>query len=674
MFALKTDEGLFRIDENKLIREYDSEILWIEPWGKDSLRVRCTMEAQMPEDRDWALLKQPKEKAVITLYKKEAEIKNGKITCKIDEYGVLSFINETGELLIKERWQTKKDKNNHVALRVSGRELKPIIGGKYKAAVRFYGNEEERFYGLGQRQEAFLNLKGCELELAQRNSQVNIPFAVSNLGYGFLWNNPAYGRVSLARNVTEWTAEVTPLIDYWITAAETPSKIVENYTEVTGRVPMMPEFASGFWQCKLRYSSQQELLEVAREYKKRNLPISVIVVDFFHWKHQGDWSFDPEYWPNPEEMVKELKEMGIELMVSVWPTVDPYSDNYSEMKRKGYLVRTERGVRTQMICLGNEVFFDATHPGAQKFIWSKARENYFKHGIRIFWLDEAEPEFSIYDFDNIRYHLGPNLEVGNIYPSMYVKAFYDGMTEEGVKDVINLSRCAWAGSQRYGAAVWSGDIQSSFATLRTQVCAGLNMGVSGIPWWTTDIGGFSGGDPEDSHFRELIVRWFQFGVFCPIFRLHGYRMPNKAGTEKEDTGMFDYVTCGPNEVWSFGDDNYEIIKALLNLRERLRPYIMEQMKLAHEKGTPPMRPLFYDFPNDKMAWTIEDEFMFGPDILVAPVLYEGKRERKVYLPSGAEWKNVKDGIMYNGGQSVVCDAPLDTIPIFVKDNANVPVK
>lgn len=664
---------LFRMEGNRLIREYEYEKIWVEPCGKDSLRLRCTKVAEMQE-KDWALLPQPEYSVDIKMDGDKASITNGKITCRINEYGFISFENEKGETLIKEKWQTGHDVNNRISLMIPGRELKPIIGGDYRATVRFEGNESEKFYGLGQHQEPFLNLKGCVFELAQRNSQVTIPFVISNLGYGFLWNNPAYGHISLARNCTEWAAEVTDLIDYWVTAGDTPSEILEKYTEVTGRVPMIPEFAVGFWQSKLRYKTQEELLSVAREYKRRGLPISVIVVDFFHWPKQGEWRFDPECWPDTEGMVKELKSMGIELMVSIWPTVDPLSKNYREIKHKGYLVRSERGVHTQMIFRGNEDFFDATNPGAQRYVWNKAKENYFRYGIRLFWLDEAEPEFIPYDFDNIRYYLGPCLKVGNIYPLMYTKAFYDGMTAEGITDVINLVRCAWAGSQRYGAAVWSGDIHSNFETLRKQVRAGLNIGLSGIPWWTTDIGGFFRGNPKHTRFRELIVRWFQYGVFCPLFRTHGYRLPIVENLTGEDGGSGDFETCGPNEVWSFGGKAYEIIKELLFMRERLRPYIMEQMKIAHERGTPPMRPLFYDFPDDKESWNIEDEFMFGPDILVAPVLYEGARKRTVYLSSEAEWKEANTGRIYKGGQYIECDAPINVIPVFLKNGADLPIK
>ena len=666
-------KGICTAQENRLIYRYDAEMLWIEPWGENSLRVRSTAMADMPVENDWALLPQATCKAEIKIEEDTASIVNGKMTCIINKYGFLKFVNSNSNTLIKELWQDRQDEENHMSLMLPGRELRPIPGGLYQVTARFKAYDNEKIFGMGQRQMPYLDIKGCDLELAQRNSQANIPFALSNRGYGFLWNNPAYGRATFAKNVTQWTAAVSKAMDYWIVAGDTPAEIVGAYTEVTGRVPMMPEFASGFWQCKLRYRTQDELLSVAREYKRRGLPISVIVVDFFHWPKKGDWCFDPDYWPDPAAMVKELKEMGIELMVSIWSTVEPRGMNYAEMKRKGFLTRNDRGVPAQMTGLSNEVFFDATNPEAREFIFEKVKENYLKYGIRVFWLDEAEPEFSSYDFDNIRYHIGPNLEVGNIYPVMYAKAFYDGMVREGITDVINLVRCAWAGSQRYGVAVWSGDIHSNFPTLRMQVCAGLNMGLSGIPWWTTDIGGFFGGDPKDPGFRELIVRWFQYGVFCPLFRLHGYRLPTGEGLGV-DTGIFDFNICGPNEVWEFGEEAYEIITKLMFMRERLRPYIMKHMEKAHKDGDPVMRPLFYDFPSDYDAWCIEDQFMFGSDIMVAPVIFEGATRRRVYLPAGAKWTEVDTGEVHQGGKWIDCDAPLNVVPIFIKDGADVPIK
>lgn len=662
--------GLVWSEQNKLIYQYDDEIIWMEPFGGNSLRVRVTKMPEMPE-KNWALLTPPETRAEISIGEESCSIKNGKLTGRIDRFGIIQFENEKGEVLLRERWQTKQDRNNHIALKYYGRELKPILGGKYKAVLTFEPNPGEKIFGMGQRQIECLDMKGCELELAQRNSQASIPFFLSNRGYGFFWNNPAYGWATFAKNLTRFTAEVTELIDYWVTAGDTPAEIVEQYTAVVGRASEFPEWAAGFWQCKLRYKNQEELLNVAREYKRRGLPLSVIVIDFFHWPMQGEWKFDPKYWPDPKAMVEELKAMGIELMVSIWPTVDPRSENYAEMKKKGYLVRTDKGVRTQHICLGHLVYFDPTNPGAREYVWNKVKENYFRYGIKAFWLDEAEPEYYVYDFELYRYYLGTNLEVGNIYPLMYAKGFYEGMKKEGVEAPLNLVRCAWAGSQRFGTLLWSGDIHSSFKALRMQVAAGLNVGLSGIPWWTTDIGGFYGGNPKDPRFRELIVRWFQFGLFCPVMRLHGYRLPIQHGSRGEDTGLFDYDINGPNEIWEFGEEAYEIIKEILFFREKLKPYIMRQMKIASTKGTPPMRPLFYDFPEDEKAWEVEDQYLFGSDLLVAPILYEGQREREIYLPAGAKWVDLKTSRVYEGGQRISYAAPLDTIPVFVRDGAEI---
>ena len=304
-----------------------------------------------------------------------------------------------------------------------------------------------------------------------------------------------------------------------------------------------------------------------------------------------------------------------------------------------------------------------THPDGRKYVWDKMKKNYYEKGIKIFWLDEAEPEFTDYEFEHYRYFLGADMEVGNIYPKEYARMAYEGMEAEGQKNILNLLRCAWAGSQRYGALVWSGDIDSSFRALRNQLAAGLNMGLSGIPWWTTDIGGFHGGNIHDDAFKECFVRWFAFGAFCPVMRLHGFREPFKAplGT----TGGGKQISGAENEVWSYGEEVYEICKKYMELREKMRPYVRSLMEAAHEKGTPVMRPLFYDFPEDKKAWEVEDEYMFGPDVLVAPVLYEGIREREVYLPEG-NWRNINDGREYAGGQTITAAAPYDAIPVFVK--------
>ncbi len=461
-------------------------------------------------------------------------------------------------------------------------------------------------------------------------------------------------------------------LDYWITAGATPAEVLENYADATGHTPMMPEWAMGFWQCKLRYGTQEELLAVAHEYKRRGLPLSVIVADFFHWSLQGDWQFDPAKWPDPAAMVRELEELGIKLMVSIWPTVNPLSPNFREMQQRGLLIRTERGIPVLMPYVDNKpegpvhlYIYDATNPEARQYIWQKARVGYYRHGVRAWWLDETEPEIHPPHFDNLRFHLGNGAAVANIFPMMHARGFYEGMQAEGEKEILLLCRAAWAGSQRYGAAIWTGDIDSTFEVLQAQVRAGLNMALSGIPWWCTDIGGFYGGDPDTPYFRELIVRWFQFGAFCPLFRLHGWREP--AVRDPIPSG-------GPNEVWSFGDEAYAILSDYLFLRERLRGYIATQMRLAHEKGVPPMRPLFFDFPHDATSFNIDDQFMFGPDLLVAPVLHQGERRRSVYLPGGTSWTEAWTDRILDGGQTTTADAPLARIPLYLRGQARLPIR
>ena len=354
--------------------------------------------------------------------------------------------------------------------------------------------------------------------------------------------------------------------------------------------------------------------------------------------------------------------MGVELMVSVWPTVEPESENYPEMLEKGYLIRTERGVRTGLDFQGPTIHIDVTNPDARDFLWQKLQQNYYQYGIRTFWLDEAEPEYARYDFDNYRYALGTDLEVGNCYPVQYSRAVFEGQQAAGQQNPVNLVRCTWAGGQRYGALVWSGDIASSFGSMRAQLAAGLSMGLAGIPWWTSDIGGFHGGDPRKESFRELFARWFAWGAFCPVMRLHGDRDPKQPpmGT----TGGAACASGADNEVWSYGERVYGICCKYLALREQLRDYLRDVMQQAHEKGTPVMRTLFYEFPQDNRCWQVEDEYLFGPDYLVAPVLEAGVTERRVYLPAGATWHNIDTGEDFAGGQTVTATAPWEILPVF----------
>lgn len=672
---------MFKSENGRLLYCYDGESVLIEAWGEHALRVRATRNRVL-SGQDWALDAQDAHATGVDIYLDPSagggsymnmyagvdhsygSITNGKIKAVINADGVLTFYNQKGEQLLKEYWRRLKDETS-MALNIPGREYKAPAGDHFEITARFVPNDDEAIFGMGQYQQKQMNMKGCLLELAQRNSQVSVPFYLSNIGYGFLWNNPAVGKAMFANNGTEWQAESTRELDYLVVAGDTPAEIEESYMGLVGRAPMMPEYGMGFWQCKLRYRTQEELLTVARQYKAEGIPLDVIVADFFHWTQQGDFRFDPKYWPDVPAMCGELEDMGIELMVSVWPTVDYRSENFTEMLEKGYLVQTESGVRITMLCGGNEVFFDATNPEARDYVWKKIKQNYWDQGARLFWLDVAEPEYTTYEFDNYRYQLGNVAAVGNIYPLYYLKGFYDGMTAEGDSAPISLIRSAWAGSARYGALVWSGDIVSNFECFNRQVRAGLSMAIAGIPWWTTDIGGFHGGSGEDPVFRELFVRWLEYACFCPVMRLHGNRNP-QLGFEDGSFG-----TGSDNEIWSFGEEIYDISRRYIFLRERLRDYIRGQMEAASEKGTPVMRPLFYDYPQDPLSWMVDDAYMFGPDLYVAPVMENECSERDVYLPAGTSWVHAWDKAEYSGGQMIRIQAPLDQIPVFVKKDAAV---
>jgi len=651
----------FTHQPNALIWRGGHETVRIEPWGADSLRVRATHAGEIREDLPGALLAPAPVEAEITVGAEIATLRVGRLRADVTADGQISFTDaSTGALLLAE--QTPR------FIRPPARWFKPVSSDLYHISAEFQPAEGERFYGLGQHQHGLLDQKGCVVDLWHRNTEVSIPFLVSSRGYGFLWHNPAVGRVELGRNGTRWVAEASRQMDYWVTAGSY-AEIMAHYADAAGHAPVLPAWAAGFWQCKLRYRTQVELLEVAREYHRRGLPLDVIVADFFHWTRMGEWRFDPAAWPDPAAMVAELKALGVKLMVSIWPTVNPAAETYAEMERRGLLVRVERGQPFHMLFADVGAsgpvplrFYDPTHPEARRFIWERVREGYYRHGIKVWWLDACEPEVYPPDHENLRYHLGNGLEVAGLYPLLHQQAFWEGMKTEGETDVVTLCRSAWAGSQRYGAAVWSGDILSTFEALRAQVAAGLNIGLSGIPWWTTDIGGFHGGDPADPAFRELIVRWFQYGVFCPLFRLHGFRLPAQGW----DAG-------GPNEAWSFGDEAYAIIRELLFLRERLKPYIGRQMAAATETGAPPMRPLFFDFPDDPACYEVEDQFMFGPDILVAPVLQQGATGRSVYLPAGAEWTDFWTRQVVPGGRRLEIPVDLTTLPLWVRAGATLPL-
>ena len=433
---------------------------------------------------------------------------------------------------------------------------------------------------------------------------------------------------------------------------------------MTGRAPVFPENLIGLWQCKLRYRTQDEVLTVARQYRKEGIKIDQIVIDFFHWTLQGDWKFDKTYWPDPKAMVDELHRMGIRVIVSVWPSVDRRSENFGPMMEKGLLIRTERGAAQTYDYQGDCVEIDPFNPETRKYIWEVCKRNYADLGIDGFWLDNSEPDYGVYDFDHYRYYAGPAMSCSNLYPQLFSRAFFDPMSEGREESPVNLLRCGWAGSQKYGNVIWSGDVPSTFEAMWDQLQAGLNMGLAGIPWWTTDIGGFMTDDVDEPEFRELLIRWYQFAVYSAVLRMHGDRGPyNILPLDTRDWGGGYLHTGQPNELWSYGEENYRIMKKYYDIRISLHNYIRDLYREAHENGSPLIRTMFYEVPEDPACWELQDQYMFGSKYLVAPVMHLGERERDVYLPEGL-WENVNTGETVSGGQTLRVPAPLDEIPVF----------
>lgn len=649
----KTERSITLTNGNERIR--------IEAWGR-GLRV-CTVPYGDFPNETWALDEVPSEKVKVFVPENSNDgnpyIESDGIRCNIYG-GFLSFW--AGDKLLFE------DERYEWPLHDSARIYNPVLGTDgFEAFVRFRAFDGEKIHGMGQYRGAKYDLKGCTLELAHRNSQISVPFFVSNRGYGFLWNNPGIGNVTFAENVTEWHARSTKKVDYWVCAADTPAEIIEKYTEVTGRPTELPESLLGLWQCKLRYRTQDEVLNVAREYHRRGIKLDVIVIDFFHWDYQGDWSFDPEYWPDPQAMVDELKSYGTRLMVSVWPTVDPRSKNFRDFESNGYLVNTDRGINMIFEFNGPERIYDATNPDARKFAYELLKKNYGQYGIDMYWLDEAEPEYTKCHYDLYRHHLGAALQVGNFYPRTHSQMVYDGMKEDGTKDILNLVRCAWVGSPKYGALVWSGDIDSTFSQMKRQIGNGLNMGVAGIPYWISDTGGFYNGNINDPEFRELIVRWYQWATFSPILRMHGDRQPHAGALAWDiDHGGGFCGSGADNEIWSYGDENYGIFLKYLKIREGMKQYIKATADECRVNGKPMMRALFIEFPEDEKAWDCADEYMFGNDYLVAPVTEYRARRRRVYLPRGS-WEALDgSGVIESEGEFIEALAPLDYMPVYKK--------
>ena len=532
-----------------------------------------------------------------------------------------------------------------------------VNGEKTYRSERFTAmwDSKEGFYGLGQHQAGVLNYRGESVDISQDNTNISNPLLLSSNGYGIFWNNGSRSRFNNRFiHALYISSEVADAIDYYFLYGPDFDKIVAAYRDLTGQAPLFGKWAYGYWQCKNRYDSQQVLQSIAQKYRDLHIPLDNLVQDWFWWNIMGEPVFNKNY-PDPKGMVETLHKDHVHLMISVWPFFRPGSPVYDDMDKRGFFIA--RTV-TPSFHPPAQALYDAFNPEARKYYWKLMNDALFKIGVDAWWLDTTEPETEGLETNLLVTHkvaLGNGERYANEFPLLTTTGVYEGQrAASDQKRVFILSRSGYAGIQRNSAAVWSGDIDPTWETFRRQIPAGLNLSVSGIPYWTTDIGGFTDANPDDPAYRELYIRWFQFGAFCPIFRAHGTRTTNQ------------------NEIWSYGPEAQKILTAYDALRYRLMPYIYSVAWKTTNEGYTVMRPLVMDFRLDTRAQNVADQFLFGPAILVSPVTEPGATSRHLYLPD-ATWYDFWTGSKAQGPAAIDSPAPMARLPLFVRAGSILPL-
>lgn len=616
--------------------------------------------------------------------------------------GSLSYWDETGNVLTREPEAGGKhltevpvyrnifSGNGELVERQSADGVK-VTGGDYQTisdrmayhAKVEYVFGDEGLYGFGSHEEGYGNLRGKSRQLYQQNMKACVPCFVSTKGYGFLFDcrslmtfeDNGYGSYVWMDLVDE--------LDYYFMAGRDYRTILRTYRDLTGAAPMLPKWAFGYGQSKERYQSAAELIEVTEEYRRRKIPMSFIIQDWQTWEN-GKWgqkSFDRSRYPDPAAMTQKLHELGAALMISIWPNMNGMGENQQEMLEHGYM-------------LGNRSTYNAFSKAARELYWKQADEGLFRYGVDAWWCDCSEP-FEADWHGTIRPEPHERLQVNvdaakkyldggewEAYSLCHSRGIYEGQRKTiSEKRVVNLTRSSFAGQHRYATITWSGDIGASWNTLARQIPEGLNFCASGEPYWSLDIGGFfvSPGKEwfrcgeysdgcNDLGYRELYTRWIQLGTFLPMMRSHG--------------------TDTPREIWRFGEAGtpfYDAIAKFIRLRMAMLPYLYSLAAAVSMRGDTFLMPLGLAFPNDPACLDIGNQFLFGPSLLVCPViqpmyytagskpLQNIPKTRKVYLPAGCGWYDFWTGKYWQGGRIVEADAPLDRIPLFVKAGSILPM-
>lgn len=636
----------------------------VQFYSPSIVRIMKSPDGEKVAKKSFSVIKTP-ENTTFTVKKenKNVFLKSDSLTvCLNLETGKVSYTDVNGKQLL-----TEKD---------YGTQFTPVKYGEnetYLVRQAFLLDKDEPIYGLGQHQKGRMSQRNQKVVLKQENQVTSIPYIQSPKGYGVFWDNYSVTTFTDNPMETAFDSETGQCSDYYFMYGSTADNVVKCMRDLTGQVQMNSLWTYGFWQSREKYESQEQLLEVVKKYRELQVPLDGIIQDWRYWgAADEDWNGlcfnNPEY-PNPKQMIDDVHKMNAHIAISIWPQFGRRTDVYKEFKGKNMLLPFN-------LWPGDVRIYDPFNPQARDIYWERLNKNIYSLGMDAWWMDATEPE--IFDGDqekfNVQTYEGMYRNVANAYPLATVGGVYDHNRKIATdKRVYIFTRSAFAGQQRYGANSWSGDIKSSWSVLHNQISAGLNFSICGIPYWNTDIGGFNSCEyyPEgikDPRFRELYVRWTQFGAFTPMMRSHG--------------------TCTPREIYQFGEKGsweFDALEKYIHLRYKILPYMYSTAWDVTSNGGSFMRALFMDFPNDKKVLDINDQFMFGRSLLVAPVteaMYVDKNKkedfsiiktRKVYLPKGTGWTDFWTGERLQGGQMVTKETPIDIMPLYVKCGSILPI-
>lgn len=663
ILCLPSWAGNYKRIENGIKTTVESVDIELQFYTPSILRILKYQEGERPEKKSYSVIKEA-EKVPFTITDGDSVtmLNSDRLVVEINHRtGRISFKDKTGKKLLSEKnW---------------GAQFTPVNYGDnatFMVRQSFHLDKDETIYGLGQHQKGKMSQRNQAINLKQKNTEIAIPIFQSIKGYGVFWDN--YSPTMFTDNAMETTfdSQAGKCIDYYFINGSNADGVVKGIRELTGQVPMNALWTYGFWQSRERYISQNELVGVVDKYRELNVPLDGIIQD---WQY---WGTDPSSWnaiefgnpgfPDPKKMIDDVHARNAHIIISVWPSFGKNTSVHNELKEKQMLLDFKTYPDEATV-------YDVYNPAARRIYWDRMNRNMFAIGMDGWWLDATEPEFSDNDEKlNQRTHDGQYREVFNAFPILSVGGVHDNQrAATGDKRVFILTRSAFAGQQRYGAASWSGDIRSDWNVLHNQISAGLNFSLCGIPYWNTDIGGFASCNyfPEginDPAFRELYVRWSQFGAFTPMMRSHG--------------------TCTPREIYQFGDRGsweFDALDKSIRLRYILLPYIYSTAWNVSKNHDTFMRALFMDFPEDTTLHDTDGEYMFGRSLLVAPVtrpMYVDKagninlnatQTKDVYLPKGSGWYDFWTGEFILGGRNVAKPTPIDIIPLYVRAGSILPV-